>query len=291
MDKATGNMSGMVQIDRPGVLARWLRSQTRSLFLLILTLPGSLFIACNPTSESMSISAETLESPVVLELFTSQGCSSCPPADRLLSQLHNEGNVHGREVIVLSHHVDYWNRLGWKDPYSSAQASQRQEYYARKLNSRGLYTPQTVIDGRYETVGHNETRIRDLIQASGANPRVPPITPEIQIQWLESGQLKVTVQLDRSLDHESLLVFLLQDGVQNPVPFGENANRTLSHDGVVRLMLRPSRAEINQESNKPMFTDTITLPEPAPGYRLVALVQSHNGNIQGADQLELQEPN
>ena len=291
MNNSTGNMSGMVQIDRPGVLARWLRSQTRSIFLLTLMLPSSLFIACNPTSESMSISAETLESPVVLDLFTAQGCSSCPPADRLLSRLQSEGHVHGREVIVLSHHVDYWNRLGWKDPYSSAQASERQEYYAKNLNSRRLYTPQMVIDGRYETVGHNEPGIRDLIHTSGADSRGSAISPEIQIQWLESSRVMVSVYLDRSLNQESLLVFLVQDGVQNSVPSGENANRTLAHDGVVRLMFHPSRGEINQEKDKPVFTDTITLPEPAPGYRLVALVQSHKGSIQGADQLELQKPN
>src|SRR3954451_12913119 len=108
----------------------------------------------------------------VVELFTSQGCSSCPPADRLLSQLSRDPRYQGK-VIPLSFHVDYWNSLGWQDPYSSSRWSQRQQQYAaRVFHTNRIYTPQAVVNGRSECVGNSDEqvlgRINDALNAEPA---------------------------------------------------------------------------------------------------------------------------
>ena len=100
---------------------------------------------------------------VVVELFTSQGCSSCPPADALLAVLDKDPNV-----IVLSEHVDYWNHLGWRDPFSSSAHSARQQQYARRFGQDGPYTPQMVVDGRVQFVGSDSRRARAAIAEAGA---------------------------------------------------------------------------------------------------------------------------
>ena len=165
--------------------------------------------------------------PVVVELFTSQGCSSCPPADRLLSQL-------GPEVIPLSFHVDYWNYLGWQDPFSSERWSQRQRDYARRLPAGRVYTPQLVVSGRDHFVGSNAGTVRRaLAKAATAEPggRV-----ELQLTPSDDAvEVRVAAEVLATDGHRrTLWVALRQSGLVTPVASGENARRTLENDHVVR---------------------------------------------------------
>ncbi len=175
----------------------------------------------------------------VVELFTSQGCSSCPPADRLLSKLAHDARYQGK-VIPLSFHVDYWNSIGWTDPFSSARWSQRQQEYAgRVFHTNRIYTPQVVVNGHTECVGNSEGdvlgRISDALATEPAariSLAVAPPTPD--------GHLKVNVgaKLARAVaaGDLDLWVAVYESGLSTDVKAGENASRVLRNDRVVRRL-------------------------------------------------------
>lgn len=171
----------------------------------------------------------------LVELFTSEGCSSCPPADRVLQALHRDRAGAGERVYVLSFHVDYWNRLGWVDPFSDAAYSDRQRAYARAFRSRTVYTPQMVVNGRDEFVGSRAKQASDTVDhALQATPR-----PEVGVGFkvgldAEGSAASVDWRLDRLPDGVVLNVAVVEDGLTVEVPRGENHGRTLTHDGVVR---------------------------------------------------------
>lgn len=172
--------------------------------------------------------------PVVLELFTSQGCSSCPPADKLLRKLAEHPNL-SEQVIPMAFHVDYWDHLGWKDPYSSAVWSQRQRDYATALRTGTVYTPQLVVDGEQEEVGSNSSRVVDALGIALKRPKTVAVSlrcgegtePGAQAQDAPSTVL-VNAELDTSHHGEAMLYgFLVGDEPDTSVPRGENAGRSL----------------------------------------------------------------
>ena len=175
----------------------------------------------------------------IVELFTSQGCSSCPPADRLLSKLANDPRYRGK-VIPLSFHVDYWNYIGWQDPFSSARWSDRQKLYAgRAFHSNRIYTPQVVVNGSAECVGNSEGEVTErIVNALAAEPAgrvslaVDPPTPD--------GHLKVKVgaKLAKAAGsgNVDLWVAIYESGLSTSVKAGENSSRTLKNDRVVRRL-------------------------------------------------------
>lgn len=218
-----------------------------ALFVLVLTalvLNAACGAAAEPATDEVSSPTEgQTGGPVVVELFTSQGCSSCPPADRLLSQLGADEDF-GDRVIPLAYHVDYWNYIGWKDPFSSAQWSRRQERYASVLREGRVYTPQLVVGGRVHTVGSRQSEVKHLIDKALAE------TPaaSVAVRAASTGEDQVTVHaealLESSVDGaQELFVALVEDGLETRVQTGENARRTLRNDHVVRALQRATSLE------------------------------------------------
>jgi len=167
--------------------------------------------------------------PVLVELFTSEGCSSCPPADELLAKLNAVQPIPGVDIIVLSEHVDYWNQLGWKDPYSAELFSDRQRRYATVLRSDDVYTPEAVIDGRTGVVGSNSGQVLSAIREAGKETKTP-LTLSAQ---RDGNQVKVKVEQTGQSD---VWVALVEASATSRVMHGENGGRTLQHVGVVRSL-------------------------------------------------------
>lgn len=203
------------------------------------------------------------ERPVVVELFTSQGCSSCPPADALLSTLADRP-----EVLALAFHVDYWNRLGWTDPFSGPWATARQTAYAAQMGSSQIYTPQAVIDGRSDVVGSDREAMESAIAAARSERAV-----EVLLTTSESG-LQVAVDPTAPTDAVLWLVGF-DDRHDTPVRRGENAGRTLVDRNVVRSLTR-------LDGWSPGGTVAAARPE---GDRTAVLLQAADGHILGAARL------
>ena len=172
---------------------------------------------------------------VILELFTSQGCSSCPPADELLRKLQRE-RFGGATVVPLAYHVDYWNHIGWTDPYSSARWSQRQNQYARAFKSSQVYTPQLVINGRVQLVGSAEVPIRTEIERQLKDSDLGTISIANVARAGNELHVDVRARLDERQNGPQAKVFvtLFENGATTAVTSGENARRDLSNDAIVR---------------------------------------------------------
>ena len=184
----------------------------------------------------MSVSVRAGEPFALIELFTSEGCSSCPPADKLASELVDEASEDGRNLFVLSFHVDYWDDLGWKDPYSSADASERQRAYTKQWRSRSAYTPQMVVNGGVGFVGSDRARAEQEI--GKALRRDAPVDVVAQVHREGADDLRVQAQakvkvelLHRDWD---VIAALVERGLSQSPTSGENRGRTLEHDNVVR---------------------------------------------------------
>jgi hypothetical protein len=163
--------------------------------------------------------------PVLVELFTSEGCSSCPSADQALEWLDTTQPVEGVEVVVLSLHVDYWNQLGWADPFSSPRFTARQEAYGKEM-----YTPQMIIDGDTAFVGNKRRALQALAERRGASRAEVVLTAKVK-----GGRVEVSAKTDST---EPLWVAVAESGLTHTVSRGENRGMTLSHTAVVRQLVR-----------------------------------------------------
>ena len=169
-------------------------------------------------------------SPVLIELFTSQGCSSCPPADALLARISNDPKLQGVAVPV-AFHVHYWNRLGWRDPFSSREWSLRQGEYVRAMELEGAYTPQIVINGTRQVAGSDAAAIYAAIEEESRRK------PEGAIVLTRSGN-QVSVRAQTQRKDAELLVVTFENAAATNVERGENGGRKLVNPAVVRSLIR-----------------------------------------------------
>ncbi|MDB5050355.1 MAG: hypothetical protein JWO30_3426 [Fibrobacteres bacterium] len=167
----------------------------------------------------------------VVELFTSEGCSSCPPADKLLSELAAESERDGKSVFTLSFHVDYWNYLGWADPFSRTEFSERQERYARALGGR-VYTPQMIVNGKEEFVGSQGGTARKTIGSALGQSASAAIA--LESERGDGKALEIRYRVTGHREGDLLNIALVEKGLSVPVKRGENGGRTLKHENVVR---------------------------------------------------------
>jgi hypothetical protein len=170
------------------------------------------------------------EKIAVIELFTSEGCSSCPPADELLSR-YSKDDYPGVKIFALSFHVDYWNRLGWRDPFSSPAYAGRQRNYAQALNLNGVYTPQMIVNGTHQFVGSDESGLRQALSNISNNTAIS-ITA-LGLTHGDAGTKAVyKLQGDPAGYEIHIAVISIHESTQ--VRRGENGGRTLAHTNVVR---------------------------------------------------------
>jgi hypothetical protein len=167
------------------------------------------------------------EAPLVIELFTSQGCSSCPAADKLLDKLARDGAVLGRPIAPLAFHVDYWDDLGWADSFALPAWTERQRQYSRALGDSSVYTPELVVGGRTGLVGSNSLAATRAIAAAPAQIKI-----SASATW-KADSITVTAKAPAGAD---VVVAIWQDNTKTKIPRGENAGSTLAGDRVVRRL-------------------------------------------------------
>lgn len=182
--------------------------------------------------------------PVVVELFTSQGCSSCPPADELITALAHDQSLRGK-VIPIAFHVDYWDHLGWRDPFSSRFWTQRQMIYVRQMHLNSSYTPQAIVSGRKELVGSRAGALESaIVEASHA----PPFGT-IALETKREGQSIIAEVRGAGGATSNIVLALVEYDVTTPVKAGENEGRTIVNDAIVRSLqqVRPGRIKLNTD--------------------------------------------
>jgi hypothetical protein len=204
---------------------------------------------------------QATERPTVVELFTSEGCSSCPPADALLAELAKRP-----DVLALSFHVDYWDRLGWKDPFSSRAATDRQNRYAKLLKLATVYTPQIVVDGRWEAVGSDRADVERALDLARRDPSEVPVTLA-----LDHGQAQIALGPGGDRVAASVLLIGFDRRHVSAVKRGENSGRTLAHIDVVRGVEEIARSSAGE----------IAVPIPWHCDLIAAVVQAADGRVLG----------
>jgi hypothetical protein len=211
---------------------------------------------------------------VLLELFTSEGCSSCPPADRLLEALDRQP-IANADLIVLSEHVDYWNYLGWSDPYSSAFFSNRQKQYVDHIGST-VYTPQMVIDGQFQALASDQREVTEAVAKATAKSKLP-----VSVKMTGSGV--VHVESGGEGAGADLYIVIAADHASTKVLRGENGGHTLTHVAVVQ-----SFRKIGKWDGAASGGRDVTVGPQAAGTRVIAILQDpRSGKILGAAQTKI----
>ena len=214
--------------------------------------------------------------PVLVELFTSEGCSSCPPADALLEKLDRANNPGRPEVIVLSEHVDYWNYIGWKDQYSSPKFSERQGTYSGQFHLNSVYTPEMVVDGAAEFVGNDAREARSAIAAAAQMAKIP-----VRVIAVSPERVRVEVDAfppEMNKGGADVILAIASSEASTQVLRGENSGRKLHHVAVAR-----SITPIGEIHEGEAFSKEISLKRDTSDLRVIAWVQRRGqGRVLGS---------
>jgi hypothetical protein len=215
------------------------------LYFGAISLAGFLAISCSGERSSATYARQPGEAPrpVIVELFTSEGCSSCPPADALLKKLSEQQPLQGVQIIALEEHVDYWNHLGWADPFSSDDFSQRQNAYAQIFGRDGVYTPQMVVDGQTEFVGSHSAAARNAILKAAAQPKLNVVLGFNASATPDKSSLDVRISNPQGISIHGpadLWLAVTESNLQSNVKAGENSGELLKHAAVVRSLRKIS---------------------------------------------------
>lgn len=242
----------------------------QKILFIILAVPLVLS-SCNAQTQ-----ATHFEPIAVVELFTSEGCSSCPPADKLLSKLALTAEKSHQKIFPLSFHVDYWDRLGWKDPYSNSLYSYRQRQYAEALSLNSVYTPQIIVNGTTEFVGSDESKLDDAVEKVLRTNATATFTA-LQTTFAEGNKIKVRYTIQGNIKGCDLHVALISKQESTAVKRGENTGRQLNHTNVVRQFVTTNADTIGEVA--------IDMPTENNNTIIIAYMQNKaNGQIIAAAQ-------
>lgn len=218
--------------------------------------------------------------PILVELFTSEGCSSCPPADELLAKLDSAQPIPGAHAIVLSEHVTYWDHEGWRDPYSLDAVTERQHWYSFQFGLNDVYTPQAVVDGAVQLVGSDGRKLAQAVSAAAANSK-----EELTISdaaWA-GDSVRFAVHRPAAGNAKATLVAALAiDSTQTSVKSGENAGRTLHNVAVVRVLKEMGSGAGDGRQLTLKLPDDNRDASSTPIRLVVFLIDKHTGHVLGA---------
>jgi len=241
-----------------------------------------LLLAARP-GRSQSAAAPKL-TPILIELFTSEGCSSCPPADAFLKQLDQTQAIPGAQAIVLSEHVDYWNRDGWTDPYSSSALTARQNAYVRVFAEYSAFTPQLIVNGETELHLASQGQVAQALLKAARAQQLPIIIAGLSIEGGSPSTLHAHIEADGSASRHNADVWavIALNHAESQVARGENSGRRLEHAAVALDLIRVGKLE----KGKPFSQEFAARLKPGldpKNLRLIVFVQeSGPGDVLGA---------
>jgi len=248
-----------------------------------LLLPFLLLYAANP-GQSQSAGAPPAATPILIELFTSEGCSSCPPADAWLQKLDVSQPIPGAQAIVLSEHVDYWNHDGWKDPYSSSFFTDRQSAYVRGLGGSSPYTPQFIVNGATELQLSDQVQLRNILFKAAKSAQLPVNIGTVTIEGDSPAVLRAHIDADgtSSKHNADVVAVIALDHAESQVLHGENGGKRLSHASVALDLVRIGKLEKGKAFSQDFQTKIKPGVDPKNLRLIVFLQESGLGAVLGA---------
>jgi hypothetical protein len=244
----------------------------------------ALMLATSRTVGPPAAAPDAGRTPILMELFTSEGCSSCPPVDNWVAQLDASQPVAGGEIIVLSEHVDYWDHDGWKDPFSSAAITDRQKAYVQNLGLSDVYTPQIVVDGAFEVKPADAQQTNQSLTKAAGTQMIPVRLSSVSIGAASAGALTGRIEADGSglKKNADVFVAVALDKTLTDVLAGENNGHKLTNIAVVKEMVKVGKLEKGKSFDQPFSVKLWPDADPA-NLRVVAFVQeSGPGKVLGA---------